>query len=267
MQPMKTKFVRVKDINIAYKIFGRGYPLVLIMGYMGTMDMWDKTMLNMLASHYRVIIFDNRGMGKTSASDKKFTVKLFADDIASFLDALDIKCAHVLGWSMGTNIALEFALKYPNKINKLILYAADCGGSKAISPSSRVIKQLAESDKMPHNRKQRFKFLFSAKWLKKNTCPHKYLPKVKEATSSENLCRQTKAVEEWHGVYKRLKEIEHPTLVITGTNDVLIPPANSMLIAQQIKNSWLVQVKNAGHGLMYQYPKGFSKILLTFLGA
>ncbi len=265
---MKTRIAHAGDIDIAYKIFGKGHPLILIMGYMGTMDMWDRTMLKMLSAHYRVIIFDNRGMGQTTASSKNFTIKLFADDVAHLLDALRIKSSHVLGWSMGTNIALEFALKYPKKANKLILYAADCGGKNAVPPTSKIINQLNSIDDNPKKKKEKlFKFLFSSRWLRKNLHPYGYLPQAKETSSPENLNRQTKAIETWPGVYRKLNKIKQPTLLITGMSDVLTPPANSLLIAKRLPQAWLVQIKDGGHGVMYQYPRGFSKIILTFLEA
>ena len=132
----ETKMVHVDDIDIAYKTFGEGDPLLMIMGSSGTMDLWPPELLSELASHNQVIIFDNRGMGKTTASDKEFTMELFANDTAGLLDALNISRAHVLGWSMGTFIAQELVLNYPDKVDKVILYAADCGGNEAISPST-----------------------------------------------------------------------------------------------------------------------------------
>ena len=87
------------------------------------MDMWDTRLVNQLAQHYRVIVFDNRGMGNSTSSDRDYTIPLFADDTAAFMDALGIKKAHVMGWSMGTFVAQELALGYPEKVDKLILYA------------------------------------------------------------------------------------------------------------------------------------------------
>ena len=239
---IKTKKIRAGDIKIAYKKFGRGYPLVLVMGYMGTMDCWDPALLKMLSLHYRVIIFDNRGMGETSASEKKFSIKLFADDLAKFLKALKIKKCHMLGWSMGSNIALEFVLKYPKKVNKLILYAADCGGRRVIPASRKVIS-------------------------KRKLHLSKYLPHPDCCGTPENIGRQTKAIEQWKGVYRQLSKIKAHTLVVTGADDILIPPENSALISKNIKHSWLIQIKGGGHAVMFQYPKGFSSIVHTFLQA
>jgi len=236
------KTIKVDDIKIAYKVIGKGYPLILIMGYLGTMDCWDKTVLKMLSRHYKLIIFDNRGMGGTTASEKDFSIKLFADDAVGLMKALSIRRAHILGWSMGSNIALEFALKYPKKVNKLILYAADCGGKKVILASTKNISK-------------RKKYLISC------------LPQPQCSDNQEGASRQTKAIEEWKGVYAGLRKINTYTLIITGVDDALIPPENSELIAKNIKNSWLVQIKGGGHGAMFQYPKGFSSIVHTFLQA
>ena len=99
-KPLISK-VQVNDIKIAYKVFGHGEPLILIMGYGATMDLWDTYFLEKLAQHYQVIVFDNRGMGQSTTSAQDFSMRLFADDTAGLMEALNIKKAHVLGWSMG----------------------------------------------------------------------------------------------------------------------------------------------------------------------
>jgi pimeloyl-ACP methyl ester carboxylesterase len=115
------KKTHVGDIDIAYKIFDAGEPILLIIGYRETMDVWDSPLLNNLASKYKVILFDNRGMGETSAGNKEFTMDLFTEDTVGLLNSLDVEKTHVLGWSMGTNIALNLAINYPSRVNKLVL--------------------------------------------------------------------------------------------------------------------------------------------------
>jgi pimeloyl-ACP methyl ester carboxylesterase len=102
--------VRVEDINMSYRIYGDGYPLLLIMGYGGTMNLWEERFLRSLSKKYKVIVFDNRGMGETSSGHKDFTIEQFAEDTYELMDALMIERAHVLGWSMGASIAQELAL-------------------------------------------------------------------------------------------------------------------------------------------------------------
>ena len=89
--------VRVEDINMSYRILGDGYPLLLIMGYGGTMNLWEERLLRALAKKYKVIIFDNRGIGETSTGHKAFTIEQFAEDSYELMVALKIEKAHVLG--------------------------------------------------------------------------------------------------------------------------------------------------------------------------
>ncbi|HII07618.1 MAG TPA: alpha/beta hydrolase, partial [Methanotrichaceae archaeon] len=93
---------QVNDIEIAYKTFGEGEPLVLIMGYGSTMDLWPPRFLDKLSSKYKVIVFDNRGMGYSTAPSGNFSIEEMADDAAGLLDIREIEQAHVLGWSMGS---------------------------------------------------------------------------------------------------------------------------------------------------------------------
>ena len=263
---IESKTVQVGDIDVGYKMFGEGEPIVLITGYGATMDLWCPEMLAGLASHYKVIIFDNRGMGKTTASDKEFTIELFAEDTADLMNTLNINHAHVAGWSMGSYIAQELALKYPEKVDKLILYAADCGGQEAIYPDPEVLAVLAGvSDTTGNREDQLFETLFPKKWLEDHPDPSTYFPIPTETSPAENIKRQYEAWEKWSGTYSRLPKITQPTLIITGTDDVLTPPENAFVIAKRISGSWVIQLEGGGHGVMYQYPERFSRILLTFL--
>jgi pimeloyl-ACP methyl ester carboxylesterase len=92
----------VGDISIACRVLGRGDPIVLIMGYGSTMDMRDPRFLENLSAKYKVVMFDDRGMGNTTAPPGKFSIVEFADDTAVLMAALSIEKAHVLGWSMGS---------------------------------------------------------------------------------------------------------------------------------------------------------------------
>lgn len=262
----KTQFVKVDDCTIGYKILGQGYPLVMITGYSATMDMWDARVLEELARHYKVIIFDNRGMGASTASNKEFSIKLFADDTAGLLKALNIKKANLLGYSMGTKIALELTLKYPEMVNKLILYAGGCGGKESVKPLPENMQKLTDTSGTPDERGKRLlKVLLPEKWLKDNPDPAKYLPKITKTSSLAIVDRQTRALTTWEGCYDRLPGITQPVLLITGTEDVLVPPENSLILANRIPLTWLVQIKGGGHALMYQVPRKFSKVILAFL--
>ncbi|MBD0360344.1 MAG: alpha/beta hydrolase, partial [Nitrososphaeraceae archaeon] len=267
---LETKKVRVYDIDIAYKIFGKGKPLILIPGFSMTMDMWDPNMLNGLSSNHTIIIFDNRGVGETTAGNniKKFSIQQFANDTAGLLAALKIdnnKPLDILGASLGGFIAQEFALSYPEKVDTLILYASTCGGNKAILP--QISHEAMRSMVSGNASKDLFlSTLFPKEWIKENI---EYIEKnflfPMGKVSTENIQRQSEAATNWNGSCDRLSSITKPTLVITGTEDIISPPENSLMIAGRIPGAWLVQMEGGGHGLMFQYPEKFTRVLETFL--
>ena len=256
----------VGDINISYKIMGQGEPIVLIMGYGSTMDMWDHHFLENLSSKYRVIVFDNRGMGNTTAPPGNFSIAQFANDTVGIMSALGIEKADVLGWSMGSFVAQELAIRHPERVNKIILYAGDCGGKEAVVPSPKVLSDLANNSGTPEERGMRLlDLLFPKDWLSRQPAFYKWFPIPKETSSPENIERQAQAIATWPGSFDRLGSIESPALVVTGTEDVIAPPENAFILAQRIKGSWLVQFNGAGHGLMYQYPDKLARIVGDFI--
>src|ERR671918_1083209 len=276
LDDMPAQKVKVGDIAIAYKQLGEGNakPIVLITGLGATMDMWSPLLLEQLStSNYSVTIFDNRGAGESTAGTKEFSISQFANDTAGLLDALNITKADILGWSMGSFIAQELALKYPNRVNNLILSASSCGGNEAVSPGPQVLQAL---DMMKSNMSSPptqedidriTSTLFPPEWFSANPNYQNYIPLPQESVSPEILQRQSEAIVSWItvGTCNALSNITQPTLVIVGTDDIWTPDANSLMIAERIPGAWLVQIKDAGHGLMYQYPDKFSNVISTFL--
>ena len=112
----KTEHVQVGDINIAYKRFGQGKPILFISGTSQTKDAWEPTLLlELAATNHTVIVFDNRGIGETTVGTKPFSIEQFAYDTAGLLDALQIEKADVFGASLGSFVAQELALNYPKR--------------------------------------------------------------------------------------------------------------------------------------------------------
>ena len=119
--------VQVNDIAVYYEIHGSGTPLVLI-GGLGADTTLHKGIIEGLAARHQVIALDNRGAGRTDKPDSAYTIEMMADDTAGLMDALSIPHAHVLGISMGGRIALELALSYPDRLDKLILVSTSAAG-------------------------------------------------------------------------------------------------------------------------------------------
>jgi pimeloyl-ACP methyl ester carboxylesterase len=260
------RLVQVGDIKMGYRIFGNGYPLVMIMGYGSTMKLWEPRLIRALSSCFKLIVFDNRGMGNTEVGQRPFTIEQFADDTAGLMDALGIRQAHVLGWSMGALIAEEVVLRHPGKVNKLILYAAHCNAD-LFPPTPEIIKKLTDMSATPEERGMRFiSTLFPPDWLRSNP------DRIKEVfyrplgnIPPETIARQSAAIGNWKGCCDRLGEIDKPTLVITGADDVLVPPQNARYLAGKVPNAQVVLYEQGGHGLMFQYPEKFSEKVCGFL--
>jgi pimeloyl-ACP methyl ester carboxylesterase len=286
IQDIPLKKVRVGgDIDIAYKIFGKGEPILLISGAGGDMNSWDPSTLKSLSSNHTVVIFDNRGVANTTTGSKAFSIQQFVNDTVGLLDVLKIRKADVLGHSMGGMVAQQLAVTHPEKVNRLILVSTTCGGKDSIPPSPQLAKFVTEfENKLLNNipiTPQEIKLTMSASlgpaWIRMHpnsldTIPKKVLPAkdLFPGVPVNTMAQQQKVVLNWRatnwiGICDELSKISNPTLIITGTDDGAIQPANSLIIAGKIPGAWLVQIKDAGHQVMSQYPDKFNKVLQTFL--
>ena len=274
----KTEHVQVGDISIAYKRFGQGKPILFISGTSQTKDVWESTLLSdLVATNHTVIVFDNRGMGETTVGTKPFSIEQFANDTAGLLDSLHIEKADIFGASLGSFVTQELALNYPQKVDRLVLSAGYCGGNETIYPSGQAAETLMTlaSPQVLRNMTAEQQamilapIMFPPQWLEEhpeilNTVIQ--LTPVRSATS-EIIQQQGLAVGTWKGSCERLANITQPTLLIVGDQDLLAPPANSVMMAQRIPNSWLVTIEGTGHGAMWQVPTEFTAYIQNFLEA
>ncbi|MFZ1128037.1 alpha/beta fold hydrolase [Methanoregula sp.] len=257
--------ISVGDVTLAYHEYGSGYPILFINGLASAMDTWNPPLIGRISRNFRVIVFDNRGTGFSGASDEPFSVPLFAKDAAGLMERLGIARAHVLGFSMGACIAQELALMSPEKVDRLILVAGDCGGAEAVRASPDIFARLIDKSGTIEDVVNRmFPLLFPPAWLATHD-PLRYCPAVEETTSNENAARQLAAFAMWPGSCSRLGEIRSRTLVITGDEDAVVPCENSRQLAGKIPGAELVVFPGAGHGLMYQCPDRFGETAIGFL--
>jgi len=269
MYEVKKGKVKVHDIEMAYAISGKGCPLVLIMGFAGLGDYWGWNLVNLLAAHFMVILFDNRGLGNTTRGEEAFSITRFAADTAGLMEALSIKKAHVMGWSMGSFIAQELALNFAEKVNRLILYAGSCGGLHATLPSPHVLKDMFDISRSPMELTERaLELMIPDKWLDENQAFRKGFlaqPLSVYMNNPHEVKEQARAILTWEGSYGRLKDIRQKTLLLTGTEDVMVPPENSDILAEHLPDSRLERIDGGGHGMIYQYPERISRIVIDFL--
>jgi pimeloyl-ACP methyl ester carboxylesterase len=258
----------VDDISIAYKQIGKAdaKPIILITGAGATMDMWNPLLIeNLVSANYKVIIFENRGVGQSTAGTKEFSVSQFANDTSGLLNALRISKADVLGWSLGGFIAQQLALTHPDKVDKLILYTTSCGGPNDRSTPPKIMQIITNSSMSPQERIQKdIPFLFPpTRWFKAHPDYLNYFPIPKETITQSILLKQLEAATTWKDTCNALLNITQPTLVIVGADDDAA--LDSLILAEKIPGSWFIRIGTAGHGLMYQYPDAFNKLVLTFL--
>lgn len=243
---------------------GAGDPLLLIMGLGYTHEMWYRVR-PMLEPHFRVIFFDNRGVGRSSVTPGPYTIPLLAADAAAVMDAAGVAQAHIVGISMGGMIAQEFALAYPERVRKLVLGCTTCGYLSAVQASPLVQERLRQRATMTPE---------EGAWL---MAPHLYDPgtprervaediaiRVKTYPSAAGYLAQVAAVMAWSAC-DRIGGIQAPALVIHGESDEMVPAANAPVIHKAIPGSRLVLLKNASHIFFTDQPEASRAALLDFL--
>lgn len=261
--------IKVGDITIAYKKFGKGNPLLLIMGFAGGLNTWEPNMTKKLSQNHTVIIFDNRGIGGTSLGNKNLSISQFAQDAVGLIDALHLNKTDIMGFSMGGFIAQEVALSNPEKINKMIIYASGCGGNEGTFLSQN-LSQITQNSKSPKEFYDKLiPLIFPQDWLSSHL---KFINNPNGAGFPSNITMQMlqnqyKAISSWHnaGVCNQLGKINMPTLIIVGTKDVLQPKVDSLIMAEKIPDSWLIRIQGGGHAMMTQYPDKMASIIESFL--
>ena len=286
IQDIPAKKVHVGDIDIAYKMLGKGDPILLFNGASDGMDAWDPSFLEGLSLNHTVIAFDTRGIGNSTTGSKPYTYQQLANDSASLLDALKIPKADVMGYSLGSYIAEQLAIMFPDKVNSLLLVGSSCGGKdhtpkppEFIKLQSDIVNKSLNNVSISH---EEMKELVSASlgsgWIRLHPesldipanittlqqLKPGLLPEI--ANNQNNVGKHWEDNPNWSGACDELAKLAKPTLVITGTDDNMYQPhVNSLKIVEKIPGAWLVQIEDAGHAVMDQYPEEIAKILNTFL--
>ena len=264
--------VKSDDIEIYYETQGAGTPLLLINGWGGNLDSWSKEMVDLLAEKHLVITMDNRGTGRSGKPDYPYTMDMMAVDSAAVLDALRVEKSHVMGFSMGGIVTQSFGLKYPDRTLSLVLCGTQAGGLHRISSDPKVQMDLALiANPLPEmtERDRTIKLLYllySAEYVDENL-----EALIEDETYSDYptpdyaLIRQSQAIAGFNS-YDRLPEMRYPVLVMTGTEDVLVPPENSDMLAERIPDAELVKIPGCGHGFLKQKTLEAVVHILGFLG-
>jgi pimeloyl-ACP methyl ester carboxylesterase len=258
----------VKELQIAYSIEGRGEPVVLIGGFTMVKESWELQVAP-LAEHFRVITFDNRGVGETTLPSQRFTIAEMAADTVGLMDALGIDSAHIFGVSMGGLIAQLLALDYPDRVKKVALGCTTHGGRQAVQPQKEVMQLLAKASdpSIPVEESVRLRLptIVSERFIREE--PERLEEFVRSSVqywpTPEGAAGQMGALSVFN-VKKRLGEIRCPILVITGAEDRMMPAENSRLLAEGIGGAEQYTVEEAGHSFFFEKPDEVNGVLIDF---
>ena len=258
---------RAGAVNIHYDVRGSGQPILLIMGFRSSSQMWGQAFLDPLSRNFRVITFDNRGTGASDKPNAAHTIEMMAADAVSVLEHLEIPRAHVFGVSMGGMIAQELALHYPQQVDRLVLGCTTCDGPRAAIASLPAYSQLLTHKYLPEEEviHRRWHIMLSPGFIAAHPDVLKSLTQraLAHPTPGYSAMRQAMAIQRFD-TSNRLGQIMAPTLVITGSADALIPLAHSYLLADRIPDSTLEIVQGAGHGFFWERPDDLVELLTRF---
>ncbi len=259
--------LKANGIEIYYEVHGAGRPLLLIMGLGANATAWW-VQIPEFSKHYQVIAFDNRGAGRSEKPLEPYTIPQMADDTAGLLEALDVSSAHVFGMSLGGMIAQELVLRHPERVRTLVLGGTMCGGPHAITAGPELARHFmtAAALPLPQQIEAGMRFLYTdaflaanRDWLLKRALEVAHLMPPPYA-----LQRQFMAVATFN-THERLHHIKVPTLILTGTDDRIVPAANSRILAERISGARLIEFQGAGHGFLVERAEEANHAVLAFL--
>jgi 3-oxoadipate enol-lactonase len=249
--------VRAGEIELDYERSGSGPPLLLIMGMSGTALTWGEPFLELLRRDFELIAYDHRGVGASTPLTGAITIDQLAEDASALLSALELASAHVLGISMGGMIAQELALKHPEQVRTLTLGCTYCGGPDRTDGPPWVLQQLTEG--MMSGDPQRalqaaWKVNVSQAMAENENAYAEFLSLAeRRAVAVPVIMAQLQACIA-HDTSTRLQELTMPTLVIHGTEDLMLPVENGRQIASLIPGSRLEIFDGIGHLFFWEQP-------------
>ena len=255
----------------SYRVDGKGQPLVLIMGLGGRKEDW-RPQVRAFKRYFRVITFDNRGVGGSSRLPGQITIEAMVGDTLALLDHLGIDRAHILGYSLGGIVAQQIAIRYPERVNKLILASTVAVGDESDGSVEGLQKALGlkqDGGQQGLEGVDARRIMPAVTDLAFNRWQYRLIvrllaPLLAQRIGLEGLTGQFQAAADVNTL-DRLGSIEATTLVLTGTDDRLVDASASRVLASRIPRAKLVMIEGGSHGVAIEMRRRFNQAVLDFL--
>lgn len=256
-----------QGVRIAYETRGEGEPVVLVQGLAYDRVGWGR-LPSLLAESFQVTVFDNRGVGESDAPEGPYTVAQMAADVAVVLDAVELERAHILGVSLGGFIAQEFALTYPDRVEKLVLCSTMPGGPKSHPMPAPGLEAFARFPTL--DREAGLRLMVENSLGQRGV---EELPRLADEIYAYRL-EHAPPLAAWQAqaaagaafdAYDRITAIAAPTLVVHGGNDNVVDTRNAELLGDLIPDARVEVVPNRGHLMVWEDSERVAELVTEFL--
>ncbi|HEY2529768.1 MAG TPA: alpha/beta hydrolase [Xanthobacteraceae bacterium] len=236
-------YAPINGIKIWYAVFGRGDPVILLHGGLANANYWGM-LVPALAAHYRVVVMDSRGHGRSSRDARPYGYDLMASDVVALMDFLKIDKAALVGWSDGAIIGLDIAMHHPERLTKLFAFAAnsDPSGVKDVNQSPVFTAFIARARK---------------EYESLSPTPSEYDSFLAQIT------KMWETQPNWTA--DDLARIKVPTWIVDADHDEAIKRENTLFMADHIPDSGLLIQPQVSHFSFLQDPQQFNADVLHFL--
>jgi pimeloyl-ACP methyl ester carboxylesterase len=272
-----TRFLEVSNETYAYRRFGSGsgLPLLFLQHFAGTLDNWDPAITDQLASGREVILFDSAGLGRSTGKVPD-TIAGMAKHALAFLDGLNVSSCDVLGFSLGGMVAQQMAQDRPLIFRRMILVGTAPRGGEDIMHLDKpsLAKYLGDPTLQGYKVLQK---IFFAPTESSQGAGAAFIERLMQRTDREPVSgpevaqAQMAAFRDWEKFsgqrFADLKSIPHPTLVVNGIHDEMIPVQNSYWLSASLPNAVLLTYPDSGHGSLFQFHESFTRQAVAFLAS
>lgn len=269
-------FARVGEVTLYYEVHGAGDPVLLIAGTGSSHHAWMVETVPRLQDRFRLIVYDQRGTGRSDKPDIDYSTRMFAQDAAGLLDAIGVaEPVHVVGWSMGGRVAQWLALDFPEKVRSLVLAATGPGSYDDFQPIRGIpLRHALELTELGYEGYRRHyatsEFMFPKEFAESHPEVMRRVLKRVENDDTPLVCYLRHIIaRQQHETFHLLGGIRAPTLVIDGAEDRVVRGTgnhvrSSQVLAERIPNARLVLIPGCAHGFFYQEPGLTHELMADF---